>query len=647
MKKIFTLLWLALIAFTFKTTAQPGTTCNPEFAIQYINSNTVKFSPVVTEGAPLVQHTWHFGDGTPVSNLVIPTHIYALPGTYPVVHTIVRFNPNNVPVCTQSFTKIVQIGTTCNLVANFSWSSTAPNPLVVAFQNLSVPLAATDSVTWQFGDSTISHALNPVHTYASAGTYQVCLTVKKIPGATNAPCVRTICKTVVITDPCVLVANFTSQPDPIIPLRFKFTNTSTPIHPSDSVRWTFGDGTSLSGLQSDAAVANPSHNYIIAGNYTVCLRVKKNSNISTPPTAICVREKCNTLVVTQPCNFPVNFSWHPDALNARKIYFTNLSTPSTVTATAVWTFGDGTGATSWNAVHEYAQPGSYRVCVKIYLAPNSNCVREFCDTVYIAPPAPSCNQLSKYRYERFTNDIQKYKFTPDHINPAYQYTWTFGDGTGSSDPIAIHRYAQPGIYIACLTVWNGPNCASTTCKEITVQHQITCDTSHVSYTFQRNPQVPNKISFFASGTLPILDQTWTITRAGTTTPPVILHQNNPVYTFPDTGNYKVCLRAVMLGGCVKEYCNYIRIEQVSHACTLLAFPNPASAAVNVNVLLAQPQMIHAYVYNSQNVLVLDKHHQGFTGNNLITMQVNNLPAGQYTIRLIYGNSVCYASFQKL
>ena len=103
----------------------------------------------------------------------------------------------------------------------------------------------------------------------------------------------------------------------------------------------------------------------------------------------------------------------------------------------------------------------------------------------------------------------------------------------------------------------------------------------------------------------------------------------------------------MLGGCVKEYCNYIHIQQVSTTCTLQAFPNPVSTTVNVNVSLTQPQMIYAYVYNSLNVLVLDKHQQGYTGNNLVSMQVNNLPAGQYTIRLVYGNSVCYASFQKL
>ena len=838
MKKLLTLLWLIITAFAFKATAQNNPACNAEFSTQYITNFTVKFNPVITQGAPLVHHYWNFGDGSTGSQQVSPTHTYALPGTYAVVHTLVRVTQNNVPVCTQTFTKFVHITAACNLVVDFSWSSTVANPLIIAFQNLSVPLAATDSIKWTFGDGSTSTAVNPVHTYnvpgtytvclrvkkltppgappcvreicrtvvvhppcnlvvnftsqpdpnhplrikftntstpihpsdslkwtfgdgtslsgvqsdpnvaapthnytnagiytvclrikknnnstpasicvrekcntivipvpctlvvnftsqpdpnhplrikftntsvpiaptdslkwtfgdgtsltgvqsnpnvaspthnyANAGSYTVCLTVKKHPTTINTPCIRTVCRTIVVhaPPPCNLVVNFTSQPDPAHPLRIKFTNTSTPIHPTDSVRWTFGDGTSVSGLQSDPNVANPTHNYANAGTYTVCLRIKKN-NLATP--VICVREKCNTIIVTPPCNFNVNFSWRLDSANQRKVYFTNLSTPPTAAAIAVWTFGDGSSATSWNAIHEYAQPGRYRVCLRIYPSPTSNCVREFCDTVIIPHPAPPCTQLSKYTYVRFSNDNQKYKFTPDYINTTLQYTWTFGDGTGSHDPIAIHRYAQPGVYVACLTVWRGPNCASTTCKEIRVLPQINCDTAHVSYTYQRNPQMPNKIQFNANATLPILDQTWTITKMPGG-PTVILHQNNPVYTFQDTGYYRVCLRAVLLGGCVKEYCNYIRIEHVTTTCTLQAFPNPASTTVNVNLYLTQPEMIHAYVYNSQNVLVLTKQQQGHTGNNLVTLGVHNLPAGQYTIKLVYGNRVCYATFQKL
>lgn len=829
MKRIVTLLLLAFAAFSFKTQAQ-GTLCNAEFAVQFLNNNTVKFNPVIPVGSPSVGHFWNFGDGSPVNNTVSPTHAYALPGTYAVIHTVVVYNPNGIPECTQSFTRSVTITTPCNLVVDFSWASTSASPLTIAFQNLSVPLSNTDSITWNFGDNTTSHDVNPVHTYANAGTYNVCLIVKKNPGptvspcikyicktvvvqtppcnlvadfnwtvtttnplrfefhntsspmaasdsvrwtfgdgtvlngvqgdpavanpvhtyaqpgtysvcirvkknnntgtapciretcktvvavlpcnlqpdfnwtvtATNplriefhnltinlavtdsirwtfgdgssssdvnpvhtynvagtytvclrilryntpgtTPCIREICKTIVVTTPCNLQAYFSAQPDPNHPLRIKFTNLSNPILPSDSVRWTFGDGTSISGLQSDPNVANPTHDYANAGTYTVCIRVKKNINSTPSP---CVSEYCKQVVVTAPCNVQVDFSWRLDSINPRKVYFTNLTVSPTAAAIVTWTFGDGTSASTWNAIHEYAQPGRYRVCLRIEFGPN--CVREKCDSVFIPNPPPPCNNQSNFNFVRASTNSQTYTFIPQYQSSAAQYTWTFGDGTGSHDMIATHHYAQPGTYTACLTVWRSSTCASTTCKTIQVAPQINCDSAHVTYTYQADPQVPNKIHFYATGSLPILDQTWTITRvpvsAGGST--ITLHQNNPTYLFPDTGYYRVCLRAITLGGCIKEYCSIIHIAQVANVCELQAFPNPASTIVNVNVTLTQPVMIHAYVYNSQNVLVREKHQQGNTGLNVVSFNINDLPAGLYTIKLIYGDRTCYARFQKL
>lgn len=615
------------------------------------NPLTIEFHNLSTNTVATDSIRWTFGDGSS-SNQYNPVHTYAASGTYTVCLRIIRYIAGTTAPCVREICKTIVVTQPCTLVVGFNAEPDPVIPLRMKFTNLSVPVIATDSMFWTFGDGTSLSGVqgnpavaNPTHNYANAGSYNVCLIVKKHPTTTNAPCIRYFCKNVVVPVPCALVVNFTSQPDPNHPLRIKFTNTSTPLNNSDSVRWTFGDGTSVSGLQGDPNVANPTHNYANAGSYTVCLRVKKN-NTSTPQGS-CIREICRTIVVTHPCNFYVNFSWHPDSLNPRKIYFTNLSTPPTAGATAVWTFGDGTSATSWNAVHEYAQPGAYRVCLRVYLGTTSNCVREICDTVYVHHPEPPCTQLSKYHFEKFSNDNQRYKFTPDYINTTLQYTWTFGDGTGSHDIIAVHRYAQPGIYVACLTVWRSNTCASTTCHEIRVEAQINCDTAHVSYSYQRDPQILNRVHFYANGTLPIIDQTWTITRVGSTLPPVTLHQNNPIYNFPDTGYYRVCLRAVLLGGCVKEYCNYIHIEHVSSTCTLQAYPNPATTLVNVNVTLTQPEMIHAFVYNMQNVLVLTKDQQGNTGNNVVSLEIHNLPAGQYTIRLIHGNSVCYAAFSKL
>jgi hypothetical protein len=81
-------------------------------------------------------------------------------------------------------------------------------------------------------------------------------------------------------------------------------------------------------------------------------------------------------------------------------------------------------------------------------------------------------------------------------------------------------------------------------------------------------------------------------------------------------------------------------------CTLQAFPNPASTVVNAIVTLAQPQVISATIYNSQNVLVSQTQQQGVVGINTISMNIASLPSGIYTIRVLYGGQVCYAPFIK-
>ncbi len=651
MKRLFTLFLLIAATFGFKATAQTGTVCNADFNFSYVTSNTVKFTPVVIGDSFNTYHYWRFGNGN-VGNIPLPTQTYAAAGTYNVTHIIIRLNANGVVSCADSVIKQVVIQSVpCNLQASFSSIADSLNFLRLYFFNTTINVQATDSVRWNFGDGTIISGLmsnatiaNPVHIYANAGTYNVCLRVKRNNNTSTAPCVAEYCKTVVVTQPCNIVASFTSQADTAHPLRIKFTNTSTAVLSSDSIRWTFGDGSSISGLLSDPNAASPTHDYAQAGTYNVCIRIKRNVN-STAGT-VCVRELCRTVVVAQPCNYDVRFSMQRDSVNHRLVYFTNLTAVTVAAATTKWTFGDGTSATTWNAAHEYAQPGTYTVCLTIQTAPN--CIKTKCDTIVISPNIPGCGDLSHFKYEKFSNDNQKYKFTPDYLSSAIQYTWTFGDGTGSHDPIAIHRYAQPSVYIVCLTAWYGSTCVSSTCKEIRVLPQLNCDSIHVSYTWQRDPFVPNKLYFYANANFPILDQTWTITKLSpATTPPVILHQNNPAYVFGDTGYYRVCLKAITLGGCVKEYCSVIRIERVNSACLLQAYPSPATNLINVAVTLTQPEMIHAYVYNSSNLLVREKHVQGVSGSNVVTINVDGLPTGLYTIKLIYGGKTCYARFNKL
>jgi len=828
MKKIATLLLILLSLAGISSSAQ-NTACNAAFGFAYLNGNTIQFNPAMPGTPPSTQHYWLFGDGN-VSNAIGPVHTYTSGSVFIVKHIIIAFNPNAVEVCRDSAYMTITVQNACNLVVNFTATPISASGNSFHFENTSAPLNPADSIVWTFGDGTSSNEISPNHTYTQPGTYNVCLLIRQnnVPG--TAPCVREICRSIIVqstatctlqasftwapvagtvntlhfqnnsiplnntdsirwtfgdgtsssqvspnhtyTQPgtytvclriqqrdsigtltncvreicntvviqnvpvCTLVASFYAFRDSIatIPNSYHFVNTSAPLNNTDSIRWTFGDGTSSSQV-------NPNHIYTQPGTYTVCLRIQKRDSIGTLTS--CVRETCNTIVVqspqtcnlvanfyaypdsaatvsntfqfvntsaplnnsdsirwtfgdgtasnqlnpvhsyTQPgtytvclviqkrdttgtltncireichqvtvmpvCNIQSNFSWRADSLNNRRIYFTNQSVSATAGATATWSFGDGTSSTAWNPVHEYAQSGLYYVCLKVQLS--ANCFSYFCDTVIIQAALPNCNQQSNFSFSRSNSNTLLFSFSPAHTNSNWQYTWTFGDGTGSHDISPYHQYAQAGNYTVCLTVFRNAGCASTTCRNVTALTPVNCNNINVSYNYQRDPVVTNKLYFQAVSNYTIVSQTWTIKKMATTpgTATVTLLQNNPSYVFQDTGMYRVCLRAVTLGGCVKEYCREIYIQQLftPSNCNLQVYPNPVTSLLNLNIYLAQPQMLDVYIYNSQNVLVREKHQQGFTGTNIVTVPVANLVAGSYTVKVIRGNSVCYTQFVKL
>jgi PKD repeat protein len=621
--------------------------CNLQANFSFVrDSNNISqfyFANLTVNIQPGDSVLWNFGDGS-FSTVNNPSHTYFFPGSYTVCLRVKRPGVPGLPPCVSEICKVVvvqPIVDSCNVVANFTWVVDSTQTNRVFFSNTSTGMQPGDSIRWTFGDGTSSTAMNPTKVYQQPGTYTVCLRIKRPASSPNAiPCVREICKVVVVqptVQPCNIVANFIWRADSTQPNRILFTNTSTGVQPGDSIRWTFGDGSSSMDM-------NPVKVYQQPGTYTVCLRIKRNATAAGA--APCIREICKQVIVAAPCVVSANYTWRPDTLNTRKIYFTNTS-PNANSATAMWTFGDGTSATSWNATHEYAQPGTYVVCLKVQTAPN--CVAYKCDTITVTNSMPPCAGLANFNVLRSPTNTQLYTFTPQNQNPAFQYTWSFGDGTGSQSMVATKLYQTPGTYTVCLTVYKNNTCVTTSCRVIQVVSQLNCNNINVSFASQRDAFMPNKVYFYAISNFPLLQQRWTITKlpATATSPGVTLYQNNPIYVFSDTGSYRVCLRAVTLGGCVKETCQIIQITQVAQQCNLAAYPNPAQSSVNVNVVLQQPQTINAFVYNAQNILVRQKVQAGVVGNNVVNINLVGLNAGFYTIKLIYGNRTCYARFQKL
>ncbi len=635
MKKLFTLLLLTLTAFTFKSVAQ-NTNCNAGFDFT-ISGFSVNFRPAITINSTVNHHYWKFGDGS-ISSDTTPVHVYAAAGTYTVKHFFYR-NENGIAVCIDSVEKRVVLSNPpppviCDLHVKFAFERDAFQPNKIKFTNLSSPVNDTSKARWSFGDGTYSYDFNASHTYASSGLYTVCLTVQ------YKTCLRDTCAYVQIQlppAPCdVVQANFSSQADSVQLNKVHFLNLTSHFEPNDQIRWTFGDGTT-------SYEVNPTHIYTSPGTYNVCIRVQKNNIAGTTP---CVKEICKQVVVTNDCRLEANFSFEADANNKNKIYFKNLSMPATSVVNAQWNFGDGTSSNSMNPDHVYTHTGTYHVCLRI--AGSSTCYREICKTIEIKEPEINCLEISKFSFTRSTVNCLEFKFTPAVQNPNWIYIWSFGDGTGSIDITPSHVYPRSGNYTVFLTVYRSSACASTSYKVAETGACFSCSNIWVKYEYKRESSASNKVYFHALSNYPILSQSWTITKlsiSGSTT--VTLTQLNPYYIFNEPGDYLVCLRAITAGQCVKEYCEVIHIASPNTACTLSSYPNPATNQVSVNVPLTSPEMIHVYVFNSLNILVKQKEQQGSTGNNLVTTNIEGLLPGWYTIKVIYGNRVCYSRFQKI
>jgi hypothetical protein len=318
-----------------------------------------------------------------------------------------------------------------------------------------------------------------------------------------------------------------------------------------------------------------------------------------------------------------------------------------------WYFGDGSSSTGWNADHIYTHGGTYTVCLKVIR--DSFCIRDTCKVIVVndsIPPVQQCNYQVNFMRQFDSVNLQKVFFTNTTIVPvsASIAKWTFGDGAVAYGWNADHIYTAPGRYYVCLTVSVGNNCIKSKCDTITVGvTTFSCDSSRVRFEYRRDNYMPNKLFFFAISNTAIYQEQWSFSRVPSTSPVVQINQFNPVYVFGDTGLYRVCLRAMLSNGCVREYCDYIRIysNAISTACYLQAFPNPAHNYVTVNAHLPQPELITASIYNLQNILVSQTTQQGFTGNNALILNIASLPTGFYTIRVVYGDRVCYSRFQKI
>lgn len=120
-------------------------------------------------------YSWDFGDFTPQSNQLNPSHTYNVTGKHTVSLTAYsKWNYSNKNTKTEYIEVINQPDNP--ITSDFIGTPINGNvPLTVNFVNMS---AGADSYEWNFGDGTTSTLPNPTHTYNVVGVYTVSLIAK-------------------------------------------------------------------------------------------------------------------------------------------------------------------------------------------------------------------------------------------------------------------------------------------------------------------------------------------------------------------------------------------------------------------------------------------------------------------------------------
>ena len=477
---------------------------------------------------------WSFGDGTTGSEEYI-CHEFPAAGEYEVCLTIENDFGCSSTICLN--VTVEEVEPYCQPFFGYE-----VNGLTVSFVDFCWNPAI--AWNWTFGDGNSSTEQNPEYTYAAPGEYEICLTA-----TTEDGCTATYCEIVVISDPSECVAEFgywTGDPNggpDILPIDPTLGNGLTVCFQSYSLNagaweWTFGDG----NIGDEQFVC---HTYDAAGEYEVCLTVLNDFG--------CTDTQCQTVVVEEWEPFCAPFFVYE--VNGNSVMFNDASWSEAVTWE--WDFGDGNSSTEQNPEHAYLEPGEYEVCLTATFV--DGCVETLCQVVHVAAEGDCEAQFELL----FLPDItmppivpNSYCFESTSVGAGYWF-WDFGDGnTFDGEPTACHTFDAEGIYTVCLTIENDFGCVSDFCLDVEVGEDINPDCEVWLEVGQNAPANP-EVEFAASGTGNFIQFVWDFGDGE-----IVTLEDDPytVHTFPDVGEYEVCLTATTADGCSATSCQIVYIS---------------------------------------------------------------------------------------
>lgn len=346
------------------------------------------------------------------SNGVTGTSQQVGPGTYTVTAT------NGQCTATDDITVSPAAGPTA---AFNSQPFCLPNATVFTDNSTMTGGGAITSWLWDFDDGTTSTQPDPSHLFASAGVYNVCLTVTS---ANN--CTSTVCQTVSVESPPVPSFSFMDVCEGSVT---SFTNNTSP---GNTYLWDFGNGTTSTD-------SSPSVTYSTSGSYNVTLTATTSSGCSA---SIQQQILINPSPVADFTNTAIPCS-------TAQVIFTDASAPTP--ASWDWNFGNGITSAQQNPAVSLP-PGNHTVT--LIVTSSTGCVDTVTQTVNVASAftAPPISPAAMCDGDSVTITA----------TGGIAYQWASGQSTAA---ITVSP-ATSTTYVVNVTDANG--CADTVAATVTV-----------------------------------------------------------------------------------------------------------------------------------------------------------------------------------
>jgi PKD repeat protein len=383
-------------------------------------------------------YLWNFGDGT-TSNIRYPQKTFFNIGSYTVSLRLFDGCGNDTTLYTT-----VNVVDNLPINPNIELSENMPSEICVgdAFQyNVwgAGQYVSSGSFLWNFGDGTTATTRNGFHTFNSAGTYNISLTVTNSCGR-DTTLYTTIQAGTNVAPQYQFAGTIHDEfcpGDNILLLVF-------PYNSSASIVWNMGNGDEFTSegslnltIEGDQAQYHmDSYAYTTPGVYTIQATITNSCGIS-------VNEQVEVTISQgteiDQAGFFVDYD--PYICLNEPVVFRGYGGNN-----FIWNFGDGTGSTLTSSAlepvsHSYSQPGSYMVTM---IAQN-NCGDTAIIVQEVVIPDSQMNIITNSINSNCLQNNGQAIANVIGPNSPYSYSWT----NGSTSNIASNLSA--GIYQVTVT----------------------------------------------------------------------------------------------------------------------------------------------------------------------------------------------------